>query len=234
MPLGREWIIAWSNFFEIDGSTPNLSQRIRPTYSPGLLDEDLFPRLGATNQPGLASRDLVSCVELGLWSVERLIGRLLRITDKLAGALPQIIAASPLLADSEGRRRRLAEWLSQYRQLHTLTDADIAQLASEPPLLFFIQFEAWEDQRADGRCIRGEHLGVLGSIIVADVVFGALSERPHWEAASLRQGLKNLNDTFYDPQSNVFAAVPEIATMAELVGYVAELSGLENADPAFL
>jgi hypothetical protein len=234
MPLGREWIVAWSNFFEIDGSAPNLSQRIRPTYAPGLLDEEVFPQVGETRQPGLASRDLFSSAELGLWSVQRLLRKLLRVKGKPARALHRILKASPLLADKRYRRQRLTAWLSLNRELNTLRDADIALLAKEPPLLFFIQFEAWEEQGADGISIRGAHLGVLGSIIVADVIFGALTDRPRWEAASLGQGLKNLSHTFYGVETNVFASVPEIATMAELIGYLARLDDLQNALPAFL
>lgn len=234
VPLGADWIVSWSRFFEINGSTPNLSQRIRPTFSPGLLDQDLFPEVGQTSQPGLAARDLYSSAELGLWSINRLIDRLRQIDNKLGGIIPGAIEASPILRSKDWRTQKLTQWMSQYRESHTLTDADIATLANEPPLLFFILFEAWEDERPDGSSLAGAHLGVLGSLLVADVIFGALADRPPWEDLSLGTGLKNLNAKFFDPGSNVFSSVPPLDSMSALVEYVAKLNNLGNALPAFL
>jgi hypothetical protein len=226
MPLGLDWIVGWSNFFEIGGIKPNLSQRIRPTYSPGLLDDHLFPSVGATRQPGLASRDLFSGAELGLWSVDCLIGRL-RNTKKLG--IPEAI-----LRDKTCRTTRLVNWLSQHRGMHTLRDEDIATLAKDPPLLFYVQFEAWEDAGPDGKELRGEHLGVLGSVIVADAVFGALADRLQGEDLNLATALQSLSEKFFGKGPNVFAAARPLDTMSELIVYVARLNRLENAQPAFL
>jgi hypothetical protein len=231
MPLGLDWIVGWSNFFEIGGIKPNLSQRIRPTYSPGLLDDHLFPSVGATRQPGLASRDLFSGAELGLWSVDRLIARLRKV-EKLG--IPAAIDASPLLRDKTYRTTRLVDWLSQYRGMHTLRDDDIATLAKDPPLLFYVQFEAWEDAGPDGKELRGEHLGVLGSVIVADAVFGALADRLQGEDLDLPTALQSLSEKFFGKGRNVFAAARPLDTMSELIVYIARLNRFENAQPAFL
>jgi hypothetical protein len=230
-PLGLDWIVGWSNFFEIGSGKPNLSQRIRPTYGPGLLDDHLFPSVGKTKQPGLASRDLFSGAELGLWSVDCLIARLQKI-KKLG--IPEAIDASPLLRDKTCRTTRLVNWLSQYQGMHTLRDEDIATLAKDPPLLFFVQFEAWEDAGPDGSELRGEHLGVLGSIIVADAVFGALADRLQDESLDLATALRSLSEKFFGKEPNVFAATTPLDTMSELIIYVARLNRLENAQPAFL
>lgn len=234
VPLGADWIVSWSRFFGINGSSPNSSQRIRPTYSPGLLDQDLFPEVGQTNQPGLAARDLYSSAELGLWSASRLIDRLRQIGGKLGGIIPTAIEASPMLRSKDWRTQKLTQWLSQHRESHALKDEDIATLAKEPPLLLFILFEAWADETPDGKSLAGAHLGVLGSLLVADVVFGALADRPPWEDLSLATGLKNLNDKFFDRGSNVFSSVPPLDSMGALVEYVAKLNDLGNAQPAFL
>ena len=49
-----------------------------------------------------------------------------------------------------------------------LTDQDIEALSNEPPLPFFILFEAM--QQTDGL-----QLGLLGSIIISETIFGALA-----------------------------------------------------------
>ena len=51
-----------------------------------------------------------------------------------------------------------------------LTSEDIETLANDPPLPFFILFEAMQQPHSEGM-----HLGPLGSIIVSEVIFGALA-----------------------------------------------------------
>ncbi|MFY0022451.1 hypothetical protein ABTQ05_21220, partial [Acinetobacter baumannii] len=56
------------------------------------------------------------------------------------------------------------------------TSPDIGKLAADPPLPFFIRFEAaWGGRGGGGE---GRHLGVLGSIIVAETIYGALVHAP--------------------------------------------------------
>ena len=54
-----------------------------------------------------------------------------------------------------------------------LTAADIETLSNDPPLPFFILFEAMHQSQAEGL-----RLGLLGSIIVSEVIFGALASDP--------------------------------------------------------
>ena len=64
-------------------------------------------------------------------------------------------------------------------------------LADNPPLPFFILFEAAMDPES-----RGMRLGVLGSILVAEVVFGALQLDPlpsEIGAKSLKEALGKLS-----------------------------------------
>ena len=81
----------------------------------------------------------------------------------------------------------------------------------------------------------GLHLGPLGSIIVAEVIFGAL-ERATIPAASRTDSLKDalaaISAEHYP--TNVFAEIPEIARMDQLVEFTAEIGDLRQAVPAFL
>jgi hypothetical protein len=106
MPLDATWIVKWSNFFDINNSKPNLSQKIRPSYNRGLIKP--FPALGAVEEPGLAGRDLYSSVQLGLWSVDHLIERL-RQTPKLG--IPAAIESSRLARDKAFRTEAIKHWL---------------------------------------------------------------------------------------------------------------------------
>jgi hypothetical protein len=111
-----------------------------------------------------------------------------------------------------------------------LTAEDIETLSNDPPLPFFILFEAMQQAHAEGLC-----LGILGSIIVADVIFGVLASNPRPfrdGTGSLFDALADLSAAYY--QANIFADVPEIQSMDQLVEFVAEIAELRHAVPEFL
>ena len=241
MPLDRSWIVQWSKFFEIakSDSKPNLSRRIGPQLSGPLTTPDIFPAIVQqagdakcdrqaeiqANSVGLAYRDLVSSGLLDMWSVPALI-------EEINGIEPDFIKLSRLLNDPAFRVERLKKWLgsSEDGQYNRLRDpADIRSIAEDPPLPFFVLFEAAEE-------CQGRTLGVLGSILVAEVVFGALNRDrlPHTKRAkSLQQALAKVSGAIYDGE-NFLASIPEIETMSQLIEFTAERAGLRNATPAFL
>jgi hypothetical protein len=111
-----------------------------------------------------------------------------------------------------------------------LTAEDVETLAGDPPLPFFILFEAMRQPQAEGL-----RLGPLGSIIVSEVIFGALE---HHEtaagrgAASIADALAEISAEYFP--TNVFAEVPEIERMDQLVEFTALIGDLKQAVPAFL
>jgi hypothetical protein len=223
MPLDSTWIVRWSRFFEIQGSRPNFSRRIGPFLSDGLGNDRIFPAIDQTNRVGLLYRDLLGSALAGLWSVDALIA-------KIAVRRPDLIDVSRLLADRSYRVGELLAWLAAFPSYGGLTAEDIETLANDPPLPFFILFEAMQQPRSEGL-----HLGPLGSIIVAEVIFGALGNgelaagnRP----ASLTAALAEISAEYYP--TNVFEDVPEIERMDQLVEFTAEIGGLKQAVPAFL
>ena len=87
-----------------------------------------------------------------------------------------------------------------------------------------------QQPRAEGLC-----LGPLGSIIVSEVIFGALEQHeipPGRGAASLADALAEISAEYFP--TNVFAEVPEIERMDQLVEFTAEIGDLRQAVPAFL
>jgi hypothetical protein len=223
MPLDATWMVRWSRFFEIKGSRPNFSRRIGPYLSDGLGNDQIFPAIDQTNRVGLLYRDLFGAAIAGLWSVDALIA-------EIALRRPQFIDRSRLLADRVYRVSQLREWLVSEPTYGGLTSEDIETLSNDPPLPFFILFEAMHQRPAEGLC-----LGPLGSIIVSEVIFGALppdARSFRGGTGSLVEALGNLSAEYYP--TNVFANVPEIERMDQLVEFTAEIGGLRQAVPAFL
>jgi hypothetical protein len=223
MPLDRKWIVRWSYFFKINDNRPNLSQRIGPFYAQALMSGDLFPPIDDYASYGLAYRDLLGAGFLNLWSVDGLI-------EALKDARPELIALSPLLSDGAERARLLKEYLDRETGTSKLTPQDIQTLAADPPLLFFILFEAAMDKDTPGL-----RLGVLGSIIVAEVIFAALAREPltgETVTGKLTTALETLSWQTYG--TNYLSSVPEISSMAELIKFVAKARGYEEAKPGFL
>jgi hypothetical protein len=111
-----------------------------------------------------------------------------------------------------------------------LATEDIETISNDPPLPFFILFEAMQQPQAEGL-----HLGPLGSIIVSEVVFGAI--------ARARQALGHGSGSFADQlagissnhyPTNAFSEITDIDCMARLVEFTADIAGLQEAVPAFL
>jgi hypothetical protein len=160
MPISERWVVKWSRFFVVDGSQPNLSRRIAPEYTSALLDNSLFGAIDDSAKAGLAYRDLMSGGLAGLWSVPRLI-RKIRGMAPFDRLLPEFEETWPY---------RIENWLAAHREGTGLSDDDIKTLRDDPPLPMFLLYEA-------ARETGGQSLGILGSIIVAEVLFGALRQR---------------------------------------------------------
>ena len=223
MPLDSSWIVQWSRFFEIAGSRPNFSRRIGPFLSDGLGNDVIFPAIDQTNRVGLLYRDLLGASLAGLWSVDALIAEI-RVRR------PHFIDMSRLLADRPYRVSQLRAWLACEPAYGGLSCEDIETLANDPPLPFFILFEAMQQPSAEGMC-----LGPLGSIIVSEVILGALvdAELPAAQrTGSLSEALAELSAEYFP--TNVFEDVPEIERMDQLVEFTAKIGDLQSAVPAFL
>lgn len=210
-PLNELWIIQWSRFFEIaDMPPPAHSRRIGPSMA-GKLEATRRPqRPSEAEIYSLAHRDLLRGAAAGMWSVRALIAEIRK-------RRPELVEMSDLLVNYGVTRMRVESWLRLYGS-RVLEAGDYAALGEEPPLFFFLLFEA-----AYGDT-RGCRLGVLGSTIVAETLYQALAAHAgdHLPDTAMQQVLDRM-----------FAGkVPE--TMPELLQYVADAAGLRHATPAFL
>ena len=222
MPLKRQWILRWSQFFHLPGlPAPNASMKLGPQHSPMLIADGLSDPIAEGDPVGIAFRDLMSAGLAGLRSVNDLATQLLRLRPKLA-------AFSPMLVDPETRRSALAAWLRRDPALSLLTDADVEALAAEPPLPFYVLFEA-EREAA------GERLGILGSVLVAETIYGAMLREPlpaEIGDGGLTAALDRLCATWLGDWR--FPDKPAVQDMPGLIAFVARRLDLTAADPAFL
>lgn len=222
MPLDETWMVQWSRFFEIRGSRPNFSRRIGPYLSDALGHDQIFASFDETERVGLLYRDLLGASLAGLWSVDALIA-------EIAVRKPHLVKPSRLLSDRTYRKSQLRDWLAAAPAYGALNSEDIDTLSDDPPLPFFILFEAMQAPQ------RGFHLGPLGSIIVAEIVFGALARARRslgYEEDALADQLARSSRKYY--AADIFLEIPDIASMAQLAEFAAEIGGLKHAVPAFL
>jgi hypothetical protein len=132
VPVTDEWQVDWARFFEVDHSRPNLSRRIGPTFSGVLDNESRFPALGADDATGLANRDLISACYGGIWSVPMLFAKL------KDGPLRDLVP------DFRVWQEPISDWLKDRvpSNAEAFEVGDIHDLMCDPPLPFFVLFEA--------------------------------------------------------------------------------------------
>jgi hypothetical protein len=216
LPISAKWQVNWSLFFAVgNGNHVNLSRRIGPSFSPPLLNTSTFPHLSDQDDNGLANRDLLSAACAGLWSVPSLYKQVRSLLDD-----------SSFLPEYETWLQPLREWLGRPSALMpNMSNAEIDNIANDPPLPFFVLFEA-AHLLAGGVPTTtggGRYLGPIGSIIVAETVLGALKEnRIGFEQAgdTLKAQVRAVCRAVLDCEA-AFDAVPEIENMADLLRFLA-------------
>lgn len=169
LPVNADWMVDWRLFFEVDPAVvPNFSRRIGPHYARPLLADLVFtPESGR----GLPFLDHLSASYAGLWSVPNLIARVKEVLKEQPNStLANIFKTYDLW------RAPFSGWLGEGDSLIPLSTTDKTRLANDPPLSLFILFEAAHlipgdvPERQGG----GMRLGALGSLIVAETIYGAL------------------------------------------------------------
>jgi hypothetical protein len=218
MPFEDRWTIDWPRFFGNDPNTVNFSVQIGPWSA---VDLDNFVRGQNTKDPGLTLRDLTGSISAQPWSVRALAqalsathGNLLQSSRFLKGDLTD--PSNPPWFGA------LSDWLKQRRTQPggTLTDADIATLAADPPIPFFARFEAGLDPD-----IGGKHLGVLTSIVVADVFYGIFQNDRLLNVDTSRplaEQLQQISQLAFGV-SDGFAGLDAITTMNGLLDFLDDL-----------
>lgn len=212
LPVTERWFVDWARFFDTPhGKAANLSKLIGPHYSRGLLSPLAFPAKSELDVPGLANRDFLSASYAGLLSAKAL-------NDKMRS-----LFGEQLIRPFEAWKPLLRQWLTEKWPVAGGPAApDLDRLANDPPLPFFVMFEA---QHAN----QGKSLGPIGSIIVAEAVFGALrSTATGFESNSpLQQKIETCVSQIFPEHAGaapiVAASIGQVSSMPELLAYLASM-----------
>jgi hypothetical protein len=196
-PVTPEWIVQWSRFFALD-SVPHFSRRIGARKSS--LDSSLFVNLDAPAD-GTTYRDLLSAALARCWHVDALI-------EEIQRRAPGLIPSDWPFATRERRRERVGAWLRGIIGDRPDAADAIARLTDDPPLPLFVLLEAELDPQ-----VQGASLGVLGSIIAAEVFYRRLHEGQKRVAAVLPRSEEVLGA--------MWPHLTAIKTMPDLVRFVA-------------
>ena len=228
LPIKSHWLVDWAHFFNNSkGIVPNFSKRIGPRYPEALKDHLLlFPtKAEGVDAGGLQDRDLLSAAYAGLLSVPALIREMQRRGFHTVQDLAQWQAP-------------MRTWLTQGVQPLLPADPDLDRILADPPLPFFVLFEA---EVARG----GRTLGPLGSVIVAETILGAMEAHPLGiDGDTLKARIEACGKALFnmpDPEhpnalqpvrnavTAALAQIDEIETMPQLLAYM-ERRGLFNTD----
>jgi hypothetical protein len=171
MPLLTKWTVDWRRFFGDDPRTGNFSVRLGPWTH-----RQLEFSIESQKPPGggsLMYRDLLGSILTCPWSVNALIAEIEKTHRDLIASSSLLHDANPHLPSARPWAQPMNDWLTQQRGKvgSPPSDEDIAAIIQDPPMPFFVRFEAAHAPGASGK-----HLGIFGSIITADIFFGVLKQ----------------------------------------------------------
>jgi hypothetical protein len=226
LPVPERWFVEWARFFDTaKPADPNYRRNysicIGPHYGAALRDPIAFPAKTPIDREGLANRDLLSASYAGLLSVPALSAKM------------RSVFGEQVVGSYEQWREPLRRWLTDCGNSGVpYGPGDVDRLVSDPPLPFFVLFEA--EQAA-----HGQRLGPIGSIIVAETIFGALrSNATGFEAAGpgLRDRIAFCAETLFadreDAAKAAVASIAEIETMPGLLEHLGRAGLLPYLLPA--
>lgn len=227
VPVTEDWMVDWARFFDLGGDKkPNLSRRIGPAFSGALDNDSRFPALGDDDTTGLVNRDLISACYAKCWSVPMLFAKL------KDGPLRHLVP------DFKDWQRPISDWLKEggSGSAERFEGSDISDLVCDPPLPFFVLFEAAHSNAgvAPVSSGGGSRLGPVGSIIVAETIFAALRNNPvafEDAGASLQEKLGAVGAALVG-NAGVLASLGDIGTMPDLVKFMISSGAFGSAGPS--
>jgi Animal haem peroxidase len=241
LPIKSDWLVDWAHFFDNSkGIVPNFSKRIGPRHPEALKDSLLlFPaKADGVDAGGLMDRDLLSSAYAGLLSVPALIREMQE-------------RGFDIVEDLAQWQEPMRAWLTQIPGLQPgqegplpAGDPDLQRILVDPPLPFFVLFEAARIGRPD-EAEGGRRLGPLGSVIVAETILGAIEAHPLGiEGDTLQARIKACGEALFnvpDPQqpgapqpvqdaiAEALSEIDEIENMPQLLDYM-DRQGVFNSD----
>jgi hypothetical protein len=241
LPIKSDWLVDWAHFFDNSkGIVPNFSKRIGPRHPEALKDDLLlFPaKADGVDAGGLMDRDLLSSAYAGLLSVPALIRKMQE-------------RGFDTVEDLAQWQEPMRAWLTEVPGLLPgqegplpVGDSDLDRILVDPPLPFFVLFEAARIGKPD-EAEGGRRLGPFGSVIVAETILGAMKAHPHGiDGDTLQARIKACGEALFnmpDPQqpgapqpvqdavTEALSEIDEIESMPQLLAYM-DRQGVFNSD----
>jgi hypothetical protein len=218
MPFAQEWVIDWHRFF--GDAAVNFSRLITPFANADL--EEAVSMLQQSKP--LIERDLLSSIAVSPWSVRALVKELRKTHGDLLRKSPFFGSGDEPAEAPSPWFERVSDWLTEQANRSGAAPApeDIKHLANDPPIPFFVRFEAGQDPE-----VGGKHLGILGSIIVADVIYGILQQDKLLGIEGnidLPQQLTALAERIFDEadveHDKVFSFIGDVHTFPQLLKFL--------------
>jgi len=220
LPFDAKWIVDWANFLPLGAGNPaNMARPIGATAQVGLGNPDPFSKIHAMPPTdGLAIRDLMSAGLAGLWSVWPLL-------ESIAKRLHDTPLATKLRETKAEWKGGVSAWCAGVPEIFRPGTEVVRALTEDPPFPFFVLLEA---------AMAGNHagLGVLGSVVVAETVLGALCADPlpaEAAACDLRARLQHIGVAHEFGVALVELAA--IDTLPGMVRFLADVSPWREAVP---
>jgi len=212
-PLPSNWILEWSRFFKLGGAL-NYACKFAATQKLALNNSNLLTIVDASTFAGMPSNNTISVRD---W-LSATAARMWR-TDALVNALSEHYRGLRFL-----RPTQIAEWLLELIQARANDDekailrSRLSDLAGDLPLPLYVMLESQMDPD-----VLGERVGVLGSILIGEVLFRRLAEED--EAAEHDPLTHAAREAVGDAN---WAEIESIRDMPALVRLAEKWGGLEQ------
>jgi len=202
-PLPSNWIVEWSRFFELGGSL-NYASRFAATQSLVLNHSKVLAVVADGTPPNISLRDWLSAAGARMWRTDALINVLSKHYRGLRFLRPTQVAAwlLELIQKQENDKEK------------AILQAHLNELAGDLPLPLYVMLESQLDPD-----VRGRRAGVLGSIVIGEVLFRRLAEDDDAaEHDPLTRAARNALDNAAWDEIEAIRDMPALVRLAEKWG----------------
>ncbi len=199
-PLPSDWIVEWSRFFGTRGSL-NFASKFAATQSLALNDSNVLAVVADGAPDNISLRDWLSAAAARMWRTDALINVLSQHYPGLKFVRPTQVAAwlLKLIQAQENDREK------------AILRSNLNELAGDLPLPLYVMLESQLDPD-----VQGGRAGVLGSIVIGEVLFRRLAEED--EAAKHDPLTHAARDAIGDTHWAEIDAIRNMPALIELTG----------------
>jgi hypothetical protein len=238
MPLAAKWLVDWKKLFDESGELK--ARRFGPEMAPTLVSNDLEVLFGEFNDRtrretwdmgGLAYRDLIRGAESNLRSAKSIVKKLdekldtKKITDKKFDTekTRSVIEASPFVKRSASAPHFEIDTTAAVKWLGSGPPEYIDCIKGDIPLLLLIILEAANTELTAEGIDKGQSLGAIGSVILAECFF-----REYWRTHAFIEADGDVENAL----KSVFGK-ESVASMPQLIAAISRRKHWASSEAKF-